>query len=303
MRIELAPLDGISDRPFRIICRRCGASHVTTEMIPVQGITSNPKKYLQKASFADEERPVTVQIAGSDPSKIRKAVSLVNPLYPDFIELNAGCPARKIIKSCNGAALLKDLTKLRSCAEATVEESKFPVTLKTRIGFDAPIYDEILSALHGIGLVLIKIHGRTALQNYSVKADWETLKYISENSEIPVIGNGDVDSYEKAIFLGSSGSFAGVMIGRAARGNPWIFREKQYSKGERNELIKEHCRLMVEFYGEERGITIMRKHLLWYYKGLKNSKNLKIAASHVSTLQEACKVVDMSENDLFEDRI
>ncbi|MBN1620945.1 tRNA-dihydrouridine synthase family protein, partial [candidate division WOR-3 bacterium] len=223
MRIELAPLDGISDRPFRTICRRCGAAHVTTEMIPVQGIVSNPERYLKKADFSEEERPLTIQIAGSDVSKIKKAVSFINPLSPDFIELNAGCPARRILKSGNGAALLKDLDKLSSCIFALLDSSKYPVSVKTRIGFDFPFPEELASVFEKTGVACVKIHGRTALQNYSVRSDLKTVEYISSLLKAPVTANGDIDSFEKACSTLERGFFAGAMIGRAARGDPWIF--------------------------------------------------------------------------------
>ncbi|MBN1151186.1 tRNA-dihydrouridine synthase [candidate division WOR-3 bacterium] len=303
MRIELAPLDGITDFPFRCICKKCGASHLTTEMIPVQGILSNPERYLKKAHFTEAERPITVQIVGSDPVKIRKAVSSVNGLEPDFIELNAGCPARKIIKSENGAALLKDLSRLKICAEAVLEESKKPVTIKIRTGFDRENLLEIICSLETMGVEAIKIHGRTASQNYAVKADWDLLISAAKKTKTPVVGNGDIDSYEKAVSLLSHKVFLGVMIGRASRGNPWIFSGKIPSCEEKKEIIGQHCRMAVEFYGEIHGMRIMRKHLLWYLKGVKNSKDLKISASIINSLSESYKIIgkiDCSDNPWVE---
>ncbi len=299
MRIELAPLDGISDRPFRIICRRCGAAQVTTEMIPVQGIVSSPKRYLKKADFSEEERPLTIQIAGSDASLIKKAVSIINPLSPDYIELNAGCPAKRILKSGNGAALLKDLAKLSSCIQAVVDSSKFPVSVKTRTGFDLPVPEEIASVFEGKDVECLKIHGRTAVQNYSTEADLEKVKHIASLVKIPVVANGDINSMESAVSALEKGNFAGVMIGRAARGNPWIFSGIIPCLEERQKVMEDHCRMSADFYGEERGMILMRKHLLWYLKGMINSKQVRAKASRVTSLSEALMIIESLKGALF----
>lgn len=290
-------MDGITDSPFRQICKKNGASFVTTEMIPCQSIFYKQEKYIKKAYFEKIERPITIQLYGSNPEHIKKAVLKLNQFEPDFFELNAGCPSPKVARNGCGAGLLKDsddndFINLKNCLSILCQYSKIPVTLKIRLGWNKYTIYKLVNFLNSVGIKLLKIHGRLTSQKYKGLADWDKILEIKNLLNIPVIGNGDIKSYSEAMSRIENFTPHGVMIGRSARGNPWIFSNQIPSKEEKKEIIIEHSYLMQKFYGSW-GIIIMRKHLLWYLKSFHKAKSLRFHAVRIETVDDVKKVLSM----------
>jgi len=285
-------MDGITDSPFRQICKSFGASFVTTEMIPCQSIFYKSEKYIKKAYFTEIERPITIQLYASNPEHIKKAVIKLNKFEPDFFELNAGCPSPKVARNGCGAALLKDFSNLKNCCETLCQYSQVPVTLKTRLGWCKYTLYLLADFLNSSDIKVLKIHGRTASQKYKGLALWDNILEIKNLLKIPVIGNGDIKNYTQAKERIENFTPFGVMIGRASRGNPWLFSEKIISKEEKKDIIIKHSCLMEEFYGNW-GIIIMRKHLLWYLKSFHKAKSLRFHAVRIETVDDIKKVLSM----------
>lgn len=297
MRVELAPMDGITDSPFRQICRKMGATHLTTEMIPSIAIIHNREKYQKKYHFTDEERPITFQVFGSNPEYLGKSVEILNACQPDYFELNAGCPSKKIAKNHSGAAMLKDIDNLKKCLEVIINSTKQPVTLKIRLGWDKDISLELIEILKGTGIKTIKIHGRLATERYKGEANWGKIKELKNKTSIPVIGNGDIKSYEEAVFRLENYTPHGVMIGRGARGNPWIFSDLNPSYNEKKEIMMKHSNLMIKIFGEKRGLILMRKHLAWYIKNFPGARDLRKYAVNVETYDDIKKLISMMKHE------
>ncbi len=275
--IILAPIAGFTDMPFRKLAVENGASLVVTELISSDGIVRGGAKTLDFLDFDEDERPLSIQIFGKDPEIMAEAASLVEQRKPDMIDINFGCPAQKVNKSGSGAALLKDPEKIRQIVDKVVSRVDVDVTAKIRLGWDdnSKNYKDVVRAIQDGGAKFIAVHGRTREQRYSGVADWEEIARIVEFADIPIVGNGDIVSYEDAIEKKQKYGCAAVMIGRAAIGNPWIFSGKVPTIQERIEMVKRHLDLMMARYGNEKGIILMRKHVVKYINGLRHASKTR----------------------------
>ena len=305
--VFLAPMEDITDPPFRRICKKFGADIVYTEFISSEGLIRDAHKSLQKLDFNDSERPIGIQIFGHDSESMKRAVEIAERSNPDLIDINFGCPVRKVVNKGAGAAMLKNIPLMIKITEAVVKATHLPVTVKTRLGWDENSIniEEVALRLQDTGIKAITIHGRTKKQLYGGKADWTLIGKIKSNPQIyiPVIGNGDIDSPEKAKEMIEKYNVDAIMIGRAIIGNPWIFREiKDYlehgtklpppSVDERINICKQHLESSVEWKGEKRGVFEMRKHYGNYFKGLFNFKQFKIKLVSVERLEEVVEILE-----------
>ncbi len=297
--VVLAPMAGITNHAFRLICRRHGAAAVWTEMISSYGIRYRNPKTLAMFDWTEEERPVIVQIFGADADIMAAAAEVVAAAGADAIDINLGCPVRKVVRTGAGAALMQNLENARKIMSAVVRAVNIPVTVKTRKGPNDKnvTATEIARMAEETGVAAVVIHGRTAEQGYSGTADWNIIAEVKKLVSIPVIGNGDVKSPQDAKRMLTETGCDAVMIGRGALGNPWIFsRTAHYlatgelipepTCAERMEVAREHIHLMVKLYGEERGVREMRGQLSWYIKGMPGASQIRQAASKATTLDE-----------------
>jgi len=284
----LAPLAGITDLPFRLICRRMGAALVYTEMISAEGLIREQKATVSITKTDPAERPVVFQIFGSRPQSMAYAARRCAELGADMVDINMGCPVRKVTKGGSGAALLKDTGLAHEVASAAVEASPVPVTVKIRTGWTASefVASGLAMALESAGVSAVAVHGRYAKQGFSGEADWSAIRRVKEAVGIPVIGNGDVRSGEDAERMIAETGCDLVMIGRGALGNPWIFSEAEArlapggsftppTPRERGEVLLEHLHGVVGYAGERAGVRMMRKHGAWYSKGLAGAPDFR----------------------------
>lgn len=299
--IFLAPMAGITDLPFRLICKEKGAGLVYTEMVSAKALLYGDEKTKLLLKTCKEERPLAVQIFGSDVESIAYASKYVSE-FADIVDINMGCPAPKVVKNGDGSRLLLDLELVKQIVETAVKNSKVPVTVKIRKGWDEEhiVALEVAKIIEQAGASAITVHGRTRSQYYSGEADWEIIKKVKETVKIPVIGNGDLKCAED---VGKALKFSkvdGVMIGRATLGNPWIFtqtleylktgnRIPKPSNKERLDIILKHIDLEIEEKGERVAIKEMRKHISAYTKSLKDSSQFR---NHMNTLETREEVVD-----------
>lgn len=296
--IFLAPMAGITDLPFRVICREQGAGLTYTEMVSSKGIYYNDKGTNQLMNISDGERPVAVQIFGSEPEIMGQIAKKVSG-YADIIDINMGCPAPKVVKNMDGSRLMLNPPLAGEIVKKVVESSNVPVTVKIRKGWDDEHVNalEFAKILEANGASAITIHGRTRNQFYTGKADWDIIKLLKENLQIPVIGNGDVCSGEDAKRMFEYTGCDGIMIGRASNGNPWIFREiisyledgstiERPSIDEIKQMIFRHLELLIECKGEYTAIREMRKHIAWYIKGIENAAAIRNAVNSIEDLEE-----------------
>lgn len=289
--VILAPMEDITDPPFRIICKKLGADLVYSEFISSDGLIRNAGKSIEKMEIFDEERPIAIQIFGNNIDSMKEATDVVARVNPEIIDINFGCSVKKIVAKESGAGMLKNIPKMLKMAEAVVKSTEIPVTVKTRLGWDENSIKivEIVEALQDVGIKAVAIHARTAKQLYKGNADWSWYHKIKENQkiQIPVFGNGDIDSPEKALEMKMNYPVDGIMIGRATIGNPWIFREiKNYLKSgkrisppgirERVETCRTHFLESLKWKGERLTIFEMRKHYGSYFKGYVKFKQFKI---------------------------
>lgn len=289
----LAPMAGYTDSPFRRICRRFGSGMVFTELISADGIIRANRKTLDLMRFNDDERPIGIQIFGNDPDIMSQAAVILQDLKPDLIDINAGCSARRIVGSGSGAALLGDPEKLEAIAGKIVKNVTIPVSAKIRIGLDDKNknYAETVRILEGSGISMLSVHGRTRAQAFKGDSDWNIIHEIKSISGIPVIGNGDITTYQEArMRLETSGCDA-VMIGRGAVGNPWIFSGRIPDKNELAEQIKLHLDMMINYYGEN-GIILMRKHVVKYIRNLRDSAKLRASLVNAKSKEEMMYYID-----------
>ena len=288
-RVILAPLAGISDSPFRSICRSMGAAIVFTEMISADGLLQKNSRTLEYLFFREHERPIGFQLFGSNPETFVKAITLIEHYQPDFIDLNFGCPVRKVIKRGAGAALLKDIDRLEEITRQAVRYASKPVFAKIRKGWDENSINvlEVARRLEQCGVKAITIHPRTQAEGYRGHSDWQIIKLLKENLSIPIIGSGDVESAEDVRRILDETGCDLVMIGRGSLGNPWIFREANYflktgeklslpTLAEKLALILNHLEDTILIKGEKKGLQELRKHLGWYTKGLPNSAKIRV---------------------------
>lgn len=283
----LAPMEDVSDPPFRALCKENGADVVFTEFISSEGLIRDAAKSLIKLDIFEKERPVGIQIFGADKEAMLKSVEIVERTKPDIIDINFGCPVKKVVSKGAGAGILKDIDLMVSLTEAMVKHTKLPVTVKTRLGWDHDSIKivEVAERLQDVGCQAISIHGRTRAQMYKGNADWQPIADVKNNPRmhIPVFGNGDVNTPERAAEMRDKYGLDGAMIGRASIGYPWFFNEvKHYFKtgehlpsptiAERVEVAKRHLQMSVDWKGEKLGILETRRHYTNYFRGIPNFK-------------------------------
>ncbi len=299
----MAPLAGISNYPFRFLARKFGASFCYTEMISADAIARNQEKTIRMVDMTPDEHPVGVQIFGSKPEYVAKAVKVVERFGPDLIDINIGCPVRKVVKNNGGAALLKNPTLAGEIMAAAVENCSLPVTIKIRSGWtkDSDVYLELGKLAEKAGISAIAFHPRSRSDSYKDKSDWSKITLLKQEVSIPVIGNGDINTPEDAAAMLSQTGCDAIMIGRAAMRNPFIFQQiKSYlddgnimpdmSIGDKYKLILEHSLLITKQFGERNGALLMRKHLAWYTKGIRGGADLRRQMFTVESYQDICKL-------------
>jgi len=297
--IFLAPMAGVTDQPFRILCREQGCALVYSEMVSAKGIMYNNENTTDMLQIHHSERPTALQLFGSDPKILADMAKRIESYPIDIIDINMGCPAPKIVKNGEGSALMKNPKLIGQIVKAVSGSIKKPLTIKIRKGFDENCLNalEVAQIAEENGAAAVAVHGRTREQYYSGAADWEIIKQIKEKLTIPVIGNGDVNSPQKAKEMFEYTGCDAIMIGRAAQGNPWIFGSvinyiktgeilPEPSAEERVNTIIRHCKMLIEFKGEYIGIREMRKHVAWYTKGLPNSAEFRVKVNYAQTLAE-----------------
>jgi tRNA-dihydrouridine synthase B len=287
----LAPMEDVSDPPFRFVCKQSGVDMMYTEFISSEGLIRDAAKSRQKLDIFEYERPIGIQIFGSEISSMREATEIATLAGPDLIDINYGCPVKQVACKGAGSALLQDIDKMVKMTEAVVKATHLPVTVKTRLGWDdnTKNVDEVAERLQDIGIQALTIHGRTRSQMYKGEADWRMIRDIKRNPriKIPVFGNGDVDSPEKAFAWRQEFEVDGIMIGRAAIGYPWIFREiaHYFNTGEklggptvqeRVEVCRTHLDKSIAWKGPKVGIFEMRRHYANYFRGLPDFKNYRM---------------------------
>jgi nifR3 family TIM-barrel protein len=307
----LAPMEDISDRPFRKICKRFGADLVYTEFISSEGLIRDAAKSTEKLLVYDDERPVGIQIFGHNTASMVKAAQQAAKASPDLIDLNYGCPVKKVVKKGAGAALLRTPEHMISMTKAIVEAVDIPVTVKTRLGWDYEIIiiDQIAERLQETGIAALTIHGRTRSQLYKGEADWSFIKKIKNNPNIniPIIGNGDINSAIKAKYYLDHYRPDALMIGRAAIGNPWIFAQIAHylntgetlpppALEERISVSLEHLQEEAAIKGEHQAVIEMRKAYSGYFKGVSNFKHYKIKLMQAESVHEVQNIFEELKN-------
>lgn len=303
----LAPMEDITDPPFRRICREMGASAVITEFIAADGLIRDVEKSLRKLDFSPAERPVGIQLFGNNTQAMVNAALVAEEARPDWIDLNFGCPVRKIVNKGGGAALLQDIPLLLEITRQVVKAVKLPVTVKTRLGWDekSKIIVSLAENLQDLGIAALTIHGRTRAQLYSGVADWTLIKQVKDNPrmKIPIIGNGDIKDIPSAMHAKDHIGADGIMIGRATIGNPWIFREIKHfiETGEtlppatlenRVEVCVRHVTESVKWKGEYSGMLEMRRHYSYYFKGLPDFKPFRMQLMTLTSLDAFMQIIN-----------
>ena len=283
----LAPMEDVSDPPFRSVCKENGADLVFTEFISSEGLIRDAEKSTQKLDIYDSERPIGIQIFGDKIESMKKAASISEAANPEIIDINYGCPVKKITCKGAGAGILLDINKMQKMTSEIVKQVKKPVTVKTRLGWDDNSIKivEVAERLQDVGIQALTIHGRTRQQMYKGEANWEYIAEVKNNPRIniPIFGNGDINSPEKAKKYKNKYGVDGIMIGRSAIGNPWIFNEiksyikenkhiKKPSLNDRIETVKKHLDFSIQWKGERLGLIEMRRHYTNYFRGMDNFK-------------------------------
>jgi nifR3 family TIM-barrel protein len=303
----LAPMEDVSDPPFRAVCKQNGADLMYTEFISSEGLIRNAAKSLQKLDIFDFERPIGIQIFGSDIDSMRESALISSSVNPDLIDINYGCPVKNVACKGAGAALLRDIPKMVQMTSEIVKSTHLPVTVKTRLGWDESTknVEEVAERLQDIGIKALTVHGRTRVQMYKGDADWTLIRKIKENPriQIPIFGNGDVDSPEKALKMKNDYGVDGIMIGRASIGNPWIFNQIKYflktglhlEKPDLEERLKvclQHLEFSIKWKGNNLGILEMRRHYANYFKGLDHFKDFRMRLVNTMDVQEIYSTMD-----------
>src|SRR5215216_156462 len=297
----LAPMEDVSDPPFRAVCKDNGADLMYTEFISSEGLIRNAIKSKQKLDIFDYERPVGIQIFGGDEEAMAMSARIVEAVNPELVDINFGCPVKKVVTKGAGAAVLKDIELMVRLTKAVIRSTSLPVTVKTRLGWDDSMIniEEVAERLQDVGVKALAIHGRTRCQLYKGVADWSYIAKVKQNPRIriPIFGNGDIDSPEKALEFKNRYGVDGIMIGRAAIGYPWIFNEiKHFVKTgghlpkptleNRVEVAKAHVHRSVEWKGLKAGINEMRRHYTNYLRGLPNIKEFRLKLVTISEVEQ-----------------
>ena len=303
----LAPMEDVSDPPFRALCKQNGADLMFTEFISSEGLTRDAEKSIQKLDIYNMERPIGIQIFGHDIESMMQATRICESVSPEIIDINYGCPVKKVTKKGAGAAILQDIPKMVEMTKKIVESTEIPVTVKTRLGWDeSSMYIiEVAERLQDVGIKAISIHGRTRKQMYKGVANWDLIAEVKNNQRmhIPIFGNGDVDSVEKAKIMKDKYGLDGAMIGRAAIGYPWIFNEIKHffktgqhlpkpSLEERVSICKQHLLHSLDWKGEKLGIAEMKRHYSNYFKGIPNFKSCRIKMITSESSDEILKILE-----------
>ena len=283
----LAPMEDVSDPPFRALCKEQGCDVMYTEFISVEGLIRDADKSVQKLDIYDYERPIGIQIFGAEIDSMRRAAEIVEEAQPEILDINYGCPVKKVTCKMAGAGILQDIDRMVKLTDEIVKATNLPVTVKTRLGWDdeTKFIEEVAERLQDVGIKALSIHGRTRKQMYKGEADWSLIGKIKENPRvhIPIFGNGDIDSPQKAELYRERYGVDGIMIGRASIGNPWIFREiKHYfatgeilappTVAERVAAAKQHLKHSIEWKGVKLGVLEMRRHYTNYFRGFPHIK-------------------------------
>ena len=308
----LAPMEDVSDPPFRALCKKHGADLMYTEFISSEGLIRDAAKSVKKLDIYEYERPVGIQIFGYDIESMRKSAEIIEKTNPDIIDINYGCPVKKVACKGAGAGLLQDIPKMVKMTEEIIKATNLPVTVKTRLGWDDQTKYVVDTAerLQDVGIEAISIHGRTRKQLYKGEADWTLIGDVKNNPRmhIPVFGNGDIDSPEKAVEYRNRYGVDGIMIGRASIGYPWIFNEiKHYMNTgehlaapgikERVQITKDHLEMSIRWKGQTLGIAEMKRHYTNYFKGIANFKEYRTKLVTSYDLNEIRELLDYIEEN------
>jgi tRNA-dihydrouridine synthase B len=303
----LAPMEDVSDPPFRAVCKDNGADLMYSEFISSEGLIRDAMKSLKKLDFSEEERPFAIQIFGGDEEAMGLSAAICEAVNPDFIDINYGCPVKKVALKGAGAGVLKDIHLMERLTKSVIASTKLPVTIKTRLGWDDATknIEEVAERMQDIGVAAISIHGRTRSQLYKGEADWTLIAKVKNNPRItiPVFGNGDIDSPQKAKEYKERYGVDGIMIGRAAIGYPWIFREIKHflatgevlpspTLEERITVCKKHLDKSIDWKGPIVGINEMRRHYTNYLKGLPGIKDFRLRLVTLNQPSEIHEVLD-----------
>ena len=300
-------MEDVSDPPFRALCKENGADVVYTEFISCEGLIRDAAKSVIKLDIYEKERPVGIQIFGANLDSMLQAVDIVEKSNPDIIDINFGCPVKKVVSKGAGAGILKDIDKMERLTKEIVKRTKLPVTVKTRLGWDHDSIKiiEVAERLQDVGCQAIAIHGRTRSQMYKGDADWSYIEQVKNNQRmhIPVFANGDINTPERAMYVRDSLGLDGAMIGRASIGNPWFFKEVKHffntgnhlepsSIQERARVAKRHLEMSVSWKGERLGVYETRRHYSNYFKGIENFKPFRTKLVTTETSGEVFEVLD-----------
>ena len=303
----LAPMEDVSDPPFRALCKEQGADVMYTEFISSEGLIRDAAKSMMKLDIYEKERPIGIQIFGANLDSMLQAVDIVEKTNPDIIDINYGCPVKKVVCKGAGAGILKDIPKMVSLTKAIVERTKLPVTVKTRLGWDHDSIQivDVAERLQDVGAQAISIHGRTRAQMYKGDADWYPIAAVKNNQRmhIPVFGNGDVDTPERAVMMRDEFGLDGAMIGRASIGNPWFFAQvKHYFKTkehlppptikDRVEMARRHLQMAIDWKGDKLGVFETRRHYTNYFKGIPHFKEYRLQMVTLDKASEVFEVFD-----------
>lgn len=307
--IGLSPMDDVTDMPFRSLCKSMGADWLVTEFIASEALNRDAEKSIRKMQFTKEQRPIGIQVFGSNEDELLRCIDIVEQAEPDFIDINWGCPVRKVAGRGAGSGILQDIPKMLAITAAIVKRSHLPITVKTRLGYDSGsvMVTDFAEALQDTGIALLAIHGRTKAQMYSGTADWTMIGEVKNNPRmhIPIFGNGDIVTAQQAAECRKRYGVDGILIGRAAIGNPWIFdnchhvlhgeAERAVTVAERAAVCRKHLLSAAEFKGERTAVFEMRKHYGNYFKGLYNFKPMRMALVSATTVDDTLKVLDSIE--------
>ncbi len=303
----LAPMEDVSDPPFRYVCKQNGADLMFTEFISSEGLIRDAIKSKQKLDIFDYERPVGIQIFGGDEEAMAMSAKIIDTVQPDLLDINFGCPVKKVVCKGAGAGVLKDIELMVRLTKAVVKSTNLPVTVKTRLGWDEKSINimEVAERLQDVGIKALSIHGRTRSQMYKGNADWTLIGEVKNNPriKIPIFGNGDIDTPEKVLEYKNKYGVDGIMIGRATIGNPWFFNQTKYflktgkhlpppDLNDKVDVCKTHLLKSCEWKGEKLGIIEMRRHYANYFKGMQHFKETRMKLVTLNTLDEILNVLE-----------